>query len=95
MKPTRQSTNREFNQAAEDLQYGVRSLPCYDRPEEFTEYEKELRPLPQGAEAMCAGCPLIEQCLAYAWAHKKDMDGQVRGGFAWVNGAPEVGMLAA
>lgn len=60
-------------------------IPCYRRPDDFTEYGQA--PHQAEAQELCAKtgqkCPLLAICNEYAWSLKPK--GMVLGGVSWTN----------
>jgi len=57
---------------------------CADRSAEFVDYKEEDEPTPDGAYALCIGCPMLVECGRFANAIRPAVG--VWGGQVWRDG---------
>lgn len=76
----------EFNQLLMDAnKEGYdRRFPCFGKPEIYVDYDRS--PSPEEAEAMCAGCPILDEHREYGLVTKPGWG--IHGGIAYRYGVP-------
>jgi len=74
VRPSAKKQWDAFQNAMRDLEFSGIDWNCKDRWNEFALYSDENAPTAQQAQEMCAGCPLLELCDAYATA-QREIDG--------------------
>lgn len=82
LRYVRNVADRDFQRAHEE---GVK-LKC-DKPGAWRYYvgfKPSHRPSPEGAERLCAGCPLLQPCRVFA--HNLEGADGVWGGQVWIDG---------
>lgn len=76
----------EYNQITDQASRNGWRPKCKDNPGPYMDFDEP--PTPEEAEALCAGCPIIELCFERAIANHEKFG--VWGGFVFVNGKPQV-----
>jgi len=78
----RDQADRSF----QDLHESGEKVKCHGKPALYVDFKPNDRPSPEGAQRLCAGCPVLQECRDIAHNSPRGILHGVYGGQTWIDG---------